>query len=139
MSFEKSCGAVLFTRRNGEIQYVIIRSVGGDYGFPKGHMEPGETELSTALREIREEVGVCPTMVDGFRMETAYPLPNQPNVTKQVVYFLAEYEGQELRPQPEEVESIRLMGYEDALGVLPFAASKQILTEANRFIDNRFS
>lgn len=134
MSFEKSCGAVLFTRRNGEIQYVIIRSMGGDYGFPKGHMEPGETEQFTALREIREEVGVCPSILGGFRTETSYPLPNNPSITKQVVYFLAEYESQELRPQPEEVESIRLMDYEEALGVLSFAASKQILAEANHFL-----
>ena len=134
MTFEKSCGAVLFTRQNGEIQYVIIRSAGGDYGFPKGHMEPGETEQFTALREIREEVGICPAILGGFRMETSYPLPNNPNITKQVVFFLAEYERQELRPQPEEVESIRLMDYEEALGVLPFAALKQILAAANHFL-----
>lgn len=137
MCFEKSCGAVLFTRKNGEIKYVIIRSLGGDYGFPKGHVEPGETERSTALREIQEEVGVCPAMVDGFRMETSYSLPNKPNITKQVVYFLAEYENQQLRPQPEEVESIQLTSFRDALEILPFADSRRILSEAHRFLSQQ--
>lgn len=137
MLFEKFCGAVLFTREKGEIRYVIIRSLDGDFGFPKGHVEPGETEHSTALREIQEEVGVIPTMVDGFRMETSYPLPNNPNITKQVVYFLAEYENQQLHPQPEEVESIQLMSFRDALEVLPFADSRRILSEAHGFLSQQ--
>jgi tRNA nucleotidyltransferase (CCA-adding enzyme) len=28
------------------------------WGFPKGHMEMGETEEETALRELREETGI---------------------------------------------------------------------------------
>lgn len=39
MSYEISCGAVVFTRVEGEIKYVIIRSNEGWYGFPKGHTE----------------------------------------------------------------------------------------------------
>ena len=134
MRLEKSCGAVVFTRCGEEIQYVIIRSVGGDYGFPKGHMESGETELETALREIREEVGIVPTIIDGFRMEVRYPLLRKPGVTKHVVFFLAEYAGQELCPQQSELSGAALMSYADALGVLPYAETANILTEADRFL-----
>ena len=38
MKIEKSCGGVVFTRRDDEILYVIIRHRGGHCGFPKGHM-----------------------------------------------------------------------------------------------------
>ena len=48
MNIERSCGAVVFTRVNGEIRYVIIESIEGIFGFPKGHMEAGETEEETA-------------------------------------------------------------------------------------------
>ena len=58
---EKSCGAVVFTRLNGEIKYVIIQSLAGYYGFPKGHMEAGESEKQTALREVYEETGLTLT------------------------------------------------------------------------------
>ena len=47
MPVERSCGAVVYTRCQGEIRYVIIRTPDGFYGFPKGHMEPGETEVQT--------------------------------------------------------------------------------------------
>lgn len=134
MSYEVSCGAVVFTRNEGQPRYVIIRSLGGDYGFPKGHMEGSETEEETALREIWEEVGLKPRLLPGFRAVTEYPLPKKPGVIKRVVFFAAQYEGQSLCPQPSELSSAELMTYEQALAVLSFASSKQILTEARDFI-----
>ena len=69
MITEKSCGAIVYTKDNGSIQYVIIRSKEGFYGFPKGHMEENETEEETALREVAEETGLTITLVPGFRTE----------------------------------------------------------------------
>ena len=51
MRHEYSCGAIVFTREGGGARYVIVRSLKGVSGFPKGHMEPGETEEQTAQRE----------------------------------------------------------------------------------------
>ena len=48
---EKSCGAVVFTRRNGEILFVIVQEASGAYSFPKGHVEGSETEMQTAARD----------------------------------------------------------------------------------------
>ena len=134
MEFEKSCGAIVFTEENGQRKYVVIRSVGGDYGFPKGHMEPGESERETALREIWEETGLACTLVDGFRAQDAYPLPNKPGVRKQVVYFLAEYSGQEIRLQPEEISGAYLVPFSRALELLPFPEMKRILKEAHGYL-----
>lgn len=67
MKYENSCGAVVFTRHKGEIQYVIIQSLEGYYGFPKGHMEGIEEEKETALREIYEETGLRVHILDGFK------------------------------------------------------------------------
>ena len=72
MKTEKSCGAVVFTRENGSIKYVIIESKSGVFGFPKGHIEKGETEEQTALREILEETSLSVTPVDDFRLEESY-------------------------------------------------------------------
>ena len=58
---EKSCGAIVFSYENGIRKYVITRGTGiykEFCGFPKGHMEPGETETETALREVKEETGL---------------------------------------------------------------------------------
>ena len=109
MTYETSCGAVVFTRRGGEILYVIIRSIEGYYGFPKGHMEGDETPEQTALREIREEV--------------------------RVIYFVAEYEDQPIVPQKEELLSAQLLPYEQARALFQFENTKEILDQAKAFIE----
>ena len=63
MIVEKSCGAIVYTKDHGDILYVIIRSKGGIYGFPKGHMEGNETEAETAFREIFEETGLTVKLI----------------------------------------------------------------------------
>ena len=137
MQYEKSCGAVVFTRLNGEIRYVLAQNLEGYYGFPKGHAEAGETEEQTALREIREEVGLCPRLIEGFRAESEHPLPNKPDVIKQVVYFLAEYENQEIVSQKEELLSAPLVSFDEAMKLFVFDSNKQILTQAQTFLQNR--
>lgn len=135
MQVEKSCGAVVFTRADGEIRYVLAQNLEGYYGFPKGHMEAGETETETALREIREEVGLRPRLIEGFRAETEHPLSKKPGVIKQVVYFLAEYENQEISYQKEELLSAPLVSFDEAMKLFMFDNNKRILTEANEFLN----
>ena len=64
---EVSCGAVVYTRRNGQLLFLLIQSLKGIWGFPKGHMEAGETETQTALREVLEETGVQVRLMPEFR------------------------------------------------------------------------
>ena len=50
---EKSCGAIIFN--DGKV--LVVKQTSGFYGFPKGHVEIGETEKETAIRETKEETG----------------------------------------------------------------------------------
>ena len=134
MHLEKSCGGVVFCRQGGDIRYIIIRHRGGHCGFPKGHMEPGETERETALREIYEEVGLQCRLLDGFRAEDHYTLPGKNGTMKQVVYFLAEFTDQVPTPQPEEIARVYLLPLEEALRMLPFPEARRILTQADQFL-----
>ena len=56
---EHSSGAVLYTEEQGEIRYILVQERNGNWGFPKGHIEAGESRRQTALREIREETGLA--------------------------------------------------------------------------------
>ena len=49
MRYEKSCGAVVFTKVNNCIKYLLIQNLNGIYGFPKGHVEDGESEMQTTM------------------------------------------------------------------------------------------
>ena len=137
MIYEKSCGAVVFTRMNNEIQYLLIRNLTGIYGFPKGHVEQGETEEQTALREVFEEVGLAVKLVSGFRSEDEHPIPQKENTMKQIVYFLGEYSNQEFTYQKEELTDALLTDYETSMTLFQFDSSKRILTEANNFLLSR--
>ena len=97
-------------------------------------MDEGEDEYATTFREIREEIGLTVQIVEGFRKETTYPFPNNPNLVKQVVYFLAEYADQKIICQPEEVAGAYLLPYEEASEMLSFPETKAILMEANNFL-----
>ena len=139
MQRETSCGAVVFTLCGGERRYVIVRGKKGFFGFPKGHMELGETEQETALREIMEETGLSVRLIDGFRTEDEHPLlqEGKPETIKKIIYFAAVYENQETHAQESEITEIRLMTYEEAMKALQFESSKRILAEANAFLNGQ--
>ena len=137
MIYEKSCGAVVFTRMNNEIQYLLIRNLTGIYGFPKGHVEQGETEEQTALREVFDFFWLSVKLVSGFRSEDEHPIPQKENTMKQIVYFLGEYSNQEFTYQIEELTDALLTDYETAMTLFQFDSSKRILTEANNFLLSR--
>ncbi|WP_034439978.1 bis(5'-nucleosyl)-tetraphosphatase [Clostridium ihumii] len=135
MKHEVSSGAVVFTRKENDVYFVIVKSLEGHYGFPKGHIEGMETEKETALREIYEEIGIRPQIIDGFRTMDEYIIPNKEEIIKEVIYFVAEYDNQQICYQEEELDGAYLIKYEDAMEVLNFDSSKRILSEAKDFIE----
>ena len=65
---ERSCGAVLFREAAEGPAFLLICHVdGGHWAFPKGHMEPGETEEATAKRAIGEDPGLLVGLGRGVR------------------------------------------------------------------------
>lgn len=132
MVWEKSCGAVVFTRMDGKIRYLLVANPEGTYGFPKGHVEKGETETETALREVFEETNLHVALLAGFRAKDAYPLPT--GTMKRIVYFLGEFAGQEVIYQKEELSGFCFADYAGAKALLPYAGQKRILKKAETFL-----
>ena len=138
MKTEKSCGAVVFTKEYDDFKYVIIRSKGGTYGFPKGHVEKVETEKETALREIMEETGLKVEFLDKFKAEDSYKFTrNGVLIEKTVVYFLAECNSLTFKTNEEEIESISLMSFREALKAFKFKNTRSVLIKAHKFLNER--
>lgn len=137
MSYEKSCGAVVYKISKKEIQYLLLKSIGSDsyWGFPKGHMEVLETEEETALREVFEECGLKVKLLDGFRAADKYNIDNF--IEKEVVLFLGETDNSLTKIQVEEIEDYKWCNYEEARSLLTFESGRRILSDANKFLYER--
>lgn len=127
---ERSCGAVVWRKRGGRRHYLIIQNRSGHSGFPKGHMEYGETEEQTALREIFEETSLKVSLDTTFRSEYRYLVDGY--IHKSVLYFLASYSDGAFKPQAGEVFGIWLLPYEDALEKLDYEQDRRVLRLAEK-------
>lgn len=133
MRREKSCGAVLFRRTAEGVVYLVLHSTLGHWTLCKGHVEPGESEHETAVREIREETGLSVDFVDGFRHVITYS--PAPEVTKDVVFFLAEAASGTPVCQPEEVAEIRFAPFREAEDLLTHPSDRETLAKAHQLLE----
>ena len=134
MNWERSCGAVVYTRREEQILFVVVQEKTGAYSFPKGHMEGNETELETARREIFEETGLRPEFVEGFCQVNEYAMAEKPGTWKRVTYYLAEFGNELPEPQERDIKKVRLLPYEQAIGMFVHEDARRILTTAYKFL-----
>ena len=106
MTREKSCGALVYRKKGDRLQILILKhKLGGQWSFPKGHVENDETEIETALREVNEETGLKIQILDHFRESVSY-YP-KPGVNKEVVYFLGYAKDSRTTMKEDEIGEIR--------------------------------
>ena len=132
---EKSCGAVVYTGDGKDRKYLIIRMNLGHCGLPKGHVEKYETERDTAIREVREETGVEITLDPDFRKSVSYYLTQR--TTKESVYFLGRFDGDDVIIQEAEVSSYKLCSYEEARRLITYENDRAILDAAEELLNSK--
>lgn len=124
MKQEKSCGCIVID--NGKV--LLIKHILGHWDLPKGHIEEGETEFETAIRELKEETNIDVKINEKYRYKTAYsPMDG---VWKEVIYFIASKIGGEIIPQEEEVKEAKWVDLNEAIELLTFNNTKKILKNA---------
>ena len=136
MQHEKSCGAVVWRRGNDNQLYILMirHRHGGNRSFPKGHMERGETEYMTAVREVYEETAVQIRINSDFR-ETVHYSP-MPGVEKEVVYFLTETAQTEIRPRQGEIAKVEWVPLEEVERSLTHENDKVVFRAAMKKLGN---
>ena len=128
MKYEKSCGAVIFRKAEDWNVLLIRHTKGRHVSFPKGHVEPGETESQTAEREIFEETGLRVRVDRRFRAENRYNI--RPDTQKLVVIFAALADHAEITPQPEEIAEAFWLPIEEAATRLTYERDRKIMRDA---------
>ncbi|MBE6902494.1 MAG: NUDIX domain-containing protein [Ruminococcaceae bacterium] len=134
MNYEKSCGAIVYRKHYGNTEILLIKHIkSGYWSFPKGHMEQGETEIQTAVREIKEETNIDISIDDPSFRETVIFNPRR-DTRKEVVYFVARATSHEVKAQEEEISEIRWVEISQAPQHLAYDNDKLIVNRVRAFL-----
>lgn len=130
-----SAGGVAHRIDEGCIEVVLIKtSSEGRWQLPKGMIDPGETEETAALREVREEAGiVCeiiePLDVIEYWFVAAFDGP-QRRYQKKVHFYLMKFLEGDVNDHDHEVVEARWVRIDKAKMMLAFDTEKALIVKA---------
>lgn len=119
---EISCGCIIIKNNKILLVYEKRRNF---WGLPKGHVEQGESEEETALREVREEVGLDVEIDKTKRYTLNYIINNE--IDKTSVFYIAKPKNEDIKIQESEIGNIKWCSFEEAVELLTFEDWKQML------------
>lgn len=131
--YEKSCGGIIFYKSNTSTRILLVKNNNGRYwSFPKGHIEIGETEEQTAIREIKEETSLDVEIKEGFREVSDYcPFGR---IHKRVVFFLAQAFTDNVNVQEEEIAEYIWVDLQQARKLCTYDNDLRIINKAETAI-----
>jgi 8-oxo-dGTP pyrophosphatase MutT (NUDIX family) len=129
--FERSAGVIVFRIQDGKPLYLLLKHP-SYWGFPKGHLEDGETEEDTALRELSEETGLTDVeLIPDFREVIEYWFKKGgDSIHKKVVFFLARTENPSLKLSSEH-EDAGWFDFEEASRRARYRNQRGVLEKAH--------
>ena len=135
--YEQTAGVIIYMLKNGEPYYLVIYSKKNFSGFPKGHVEFGETEEVTSKREALEEVGVKVELKPNFKSSISYTVFDT-SIQKEVIFFLGEMkDNTEINIDTNEINNYEIVNYEQAKYILNDELM-DVLTKAKKYIENMY-
>lgn len=127
MKKEKSCGCIIFNEKR---EILLLHQNAGHWGLPKGHVEQGETEEQTAIREVKEETNIDVVINTEYRYSIVYN-PKE-DVEKEVVYFVAKNTSNDINPQLEEVQEVKWLDIDNAINTISYDNSRELLKKVKK-------
>jgi len=105
---------VIFLREN-EVLLMRRAKTGyhdGDYGLPSGHVEEGEYSLAAAIREAKEEVGVCVEQNNLMLVHVMHRHCGDHECIE--MFFMAKkWDGELINAEPNKCDEIRWVKVDD--------------------------
>lgn len=117
---EKSCGCIII---EGD-KVLLVRQNKGHWEFPKGHVEENETEMETAIREVKEETNIDVEIISDKRYVIEYVTDKGRD--KQVVYFIAKAVSKNISRQECEIQTVEWLKFAEALETITYENTKKL-------------
>jgi 8-oxo-dGTP pyrophosphatase MutT (NUDIX family) len=118
--------AIVPTRRAADGSRVLA--------LPKGHVDPGETPVQAAQREVREETGVLAEPVRELGETRYWYRRHGRTIGKEVQFFLFEARGGDIADHDDEVEEVRWISLGAAERELSHAAEREMVELARAYL-----
>jgi 8-oxo-dGTP pyrophosphatase MutT (NUDIX family) len=136
-SREFSAGGVVV--RDGRVVVIVPTRRAADgsrvLALPKGHVDPGETPIQAAEREVREETGIVAEPVAELGESRYWYRRDGRTIGKRVSFFLFEFRGGSIEDHDDEVEEVRWMDLKEAETALSHAAEREMVSLALAYLD----
>ncbi len=134
---EFSAGGVVV---RGEEVVVIVptrRAADGSrvLALPKGHVDPGETPIEAATREVREETGIVAEPVCELGESRYWYRRDGRTIGKSVAFFLFSHLEGDTADHDDEVEEVRWIGLQQARTALSHSAEREMVELALAHLD----
>jgi len=131
MPQERSAGLVIYRIIENEPFFLLIRYGWGHWGFSKGMIESGESELEAAIREATEETGLTKfRFIKSFEEKIEYFYSREKKtIQKEVVYFLVETQENDVILSFEHSD-YEWLSFNEAKERLSFDNDKRVLRMA---------
>jgi|SRR5271154_2623878 len=98
--------------------------------LPKGHVDPGESPIEAAEREVREETGIVAEPVCELGESRYWYRRDGRTIGKTVTFYLFSYVEGDTEDHDEEVEEARWIELSEAESALSHAAERDMVTRA---------
>jgi 8-oxo-dGTP pyrophosphatase MutT (NUDIX family) len=126
---EFSAGGVVV--RDGQVVVIVPTRRAADgsrvLALPKGHVDPGETPVEAATREVREETGIVAEPVRELGESRYWYRRDGRTIGKTVQFFLFDYVSGDTADHDDEVEEVRWIGLQQALAELSHNAEREMV------------
>jgi 8-oxo-dGTP pyrophosphatase MutT (NUDIX family) len=103
--------------------------------LPKGHVDPGETPIEAAVREVREETGILAELVCELGESRYWYRRDGRTIGKAVTFFLFNYLSGDTADHDDEVEEVRWIPLAEAQAALSHDAEREMVALAVAYLD----